>query len=486
MRSVIFLFSLVLVVSACKNKGGDESASDSPSPSPSPTDSPTDNKGASKPSTGEGERDGGENREDDDANSLPEIQLVAGNNYNCALLRSSGEIKCWGESDLYQLGQMKRENIGDEPNEMGDQLSAIKLDGTRTAKAVSAGLSHTCAILSDDQVKCWGYGRKGMLGQGNEHLIGDEAGEIENLATVDLGKDRTAKAVGVGWDHTCALLDNDTVKCWGSGSAGILGNGKKEDLGDSKDETGDNLPTIDFGNGRTAKAISAGGWHTCVILDNDTVKCWGNGRDGLLGQGSEDNLGDEEDEVKDMPVVDLGNGRTAKAISAGGGHTCAILDDDTVKCWGGNTTGKLGQGHSAPLGAESGEMGDELPVVNLGAGRKAKSISTGGNNTCVVLDNNTAKCWGGGAYGQLGAGKADRIGNNSGEMEALKPINFGKGRTVKTITAGGSHVCALLDDNAIKCMGFGQKGQLGNGSTDNLGDNDDEVGDDLPTVDLGF
>ena len=175
-----------------------------------------------------------------------------------------------------------------------------------------------------------------------------------------------------------------------------------------------------------------------------------------------------------------------KAISAGGSHTCAILDDDTVKCWGANSTGKLGQGHWAPLGDEAGEMGDKLLVVNLGAGRKAKSISAGVNNTCVVLDNNTAKCWGGGSYGQLGAGNTDRIGDNSGEMAALKPINFGKGRTVQTITAGGSHVCALLDNNTVKCMGWGNKGQLGNGSTANLGDNDDEVGDGLPTVDLGF
>ena len=478
MRSVIFLFSLVLVVSACKNKGGDESASDSPSPSPSPTDSPTDNKGASKPSTGS------ENVSDDDANSLPEIQLVAGNNYNCALLRSSGAIKCWGESDLYQLGQMARENIGDEANEMGDQLSAIKLGGGQTAKAISVGISHTCAILSDDTVKCWGYGRKGRLGQGNEHLIGDEAEELEKMATVDLGKDCTAKAVG--WGHTSALLDNDTVKCWGSGDNGKLGSGEEDDLGDGKDEMGNNLPIIDFGNSRTAKAISAGGYHTCAILSDNNVKCWGSGNDGKLGQESTDHIGDEEDEVKDMPVVDLGNGRTAKAISAGGGHTCAILDDDTVKCWGSGMTGKLGYGNLLSRGDESDEMGDELPVVNLGAGRKAKSISAGGNNTCVVLDNNTAKCWGGGGHGTLGMGNTDRIGDNSGEMEALKPINFGKGRTVKTITAGGSYVCALLDDNAIKCLGYGYHGQLGSGKTDNLGDNSNEVGDGLPTVDLGF
>ena len=483
MRSVIFLFSLVLVVSACKNKGGDESASDSPSPSPSPTDSPTDNKGASKSSTGS------ENVSDDDASSLPEIQLVAGNKYNCALLRSSGVIKCWGDgghAQLGQFGQGSTRNIGDEANEMGDNLNAIKLGGGQTAKAVSTGISHTCAILNDGKVKCWGLGMRGRLGQGNEHLIGDETGELEKMPTIDLGKDRTAKAVSVGFDHTCALLDDNTVKCWGSGSTGRLGNGKEENLGDGSDEMGDKLLAIDFGSSRTAKAISAGGYHTCAILSDNNVKCWGSGNDGRLGQESTDHIGDEEDEVKDMPVVDLGNGRTAKAISAGSGHTCAILDDDTVKCWGSGMTGRLGYGNLLSLGDESGEMGDELIRVNIGAGRKAKSISAGSNNTCVVLDDNTAKCWGGGAYGQLGAGNVYRIGDNSGEMEALKPINFGEGRTVQTITAGGNHVCALLDNNAIKCMGYGYHGQLGSGKTDNLGDNSNEVGDDLPTVDLGF
>lgn len=469
----IIALALVLTFSACKKDKGDKSPASSPSPT-STTDAPGENEDSTK--TGESK------------DSSPIMQLVAGGKYNCALLYDSGEIKCWGEGELAQLGHGKaRENIGDAPDEMGDKLSAVKLGGGRTAKAVSAGGNHTCAILDNDTVKCWGYGGKGRLGRGNEHLIGDEDGETEKPGTVDLGNGRTAKAISAGGDHTCAILDNDMVKCWGSGSSGMLGQGDTENRGDAENEMGENLPAIDFGDSHTAKAISVGLWHACAIMDNDMVKCWGNGRNGMLGQGNTENIGDEEDEIKDMTAVDLGTGRTAKAISAGRiSHTCAILDDDTVKCWGKGTTGKLGYGNRLDRGDEPNEMGDNLPVVNLGTGRTAKAISAGGNHTCVILDDDTAKCWGSGSYGNLAMGNTDRIGDNTGEMAKLKAIDLGEGRTVKTIVAGESHVCSLLDNNTVKCWGRGYHGQLGNGKTDNLGDEKNEVGDNLPTVDLGF
>ena len=167
----------------------------------------------------------------------------------------------------------------------------------------------------------------------------------------------------------------------------------------------ENLPFVDFGNGRTAKALSAGHRHTCAILDNDTVKCWGYGLYGRLGQGSENNIGDATNEVRDMLTVDLGDDRTAKAVSAGWEHTCAILDNDKVKCWGNGVFGRLGYDNDTPKGGNSREMGEDLLIVNLGTGRTAKALSAGNEHTCAILDNDTVKCWGRGDSGELGQGQ---------------------------------------------------------------------------------
>ena len=130
---------------------------------------------------------------------------------------------------------------------------------------------------------------------------------------------------------------------------------------------GDDLPPIDLGTGRTATAISTGSAHTCALLDDSTVKCWGHNTYGQLGQGSTTWLGDGPGEMgDDLPPIDLGTGRTAAAISAGDVHSSALLDDSTVKCWGHNDLGQLGQGSTTWLGDGPGEMGDDLPAVDLG------------------------------------------------------------------------------------------------------------------------
>src|SRR5262245_50378556 len=127
---------------------------------------------------------------------------------------------------------------------------------------------------------------------------------------------------------------------------------------------GSMLPVAGLGTGRTAKAIAAGSDHTCVILDDNTVKCWGNNAYGELGLGDTNNRGNNANEMANfLPVVNLGTGRTAKSISAGSANTCVLLDNDQIKCWGLNDNGQLGQGDFASRGDGPGEMGDSLPTI---------------------------------------------------------------------------------------------------------------------------
>ena len=182
------------------------------------------------------------------------------------------------------------------------------------------------------------------------------------------------------------MLDDDSVKCWGNNGDGRLGLGHTLDRGDGPGEMGDALPAVDLGTGRTAKMISIGGVHTCALLDDDSVKCWGWNNDGQLGLGHTSNRGDGPGEMgDDLDAVDLGTGRTAKMISAGDVHTCALLDDDSVKCWGDGSYGQLGLGDWSKRGDGPGEMGDDLDAVDLGTGRTAKMISVGSaSHVCVA------------------------------------------------------------------------------------------------------
>ena len=194
-------------------------------------------------------------------------------------------------------------------NKPGFQEGSIFTDTT-----LSSGSRHTCAILDNGSVSCWGLNNYGQLGNG-----GTSDTNTPTL-TSSLGMGRKAVAVSSGSYHTCAILDNGAVSCWGWGETGQLGNGVQSDK---------TVPTLtnSLGLNRTAVALSSGAFHTCAILDNGLVSCWGKGSDGQLGNG-------ETSHITTTPTLtsSLGMGRTAVALSSSGAHTCAILDDGSVSC----------------------------------------------------------------------------------------------------------------------------------------------------------
>lgn len=423
----------------------------------------------------------------------------------CAILDDSS-IKCWGTNLNGQLGQGHTDQLGDGAGEMGDNLAAIKLGKSKSRlqkiktnfipglpryknfPMVSVGKDHSCAILVNGSVKCWGLNLSGELGLGHTNSLGYQAGEMgDHLNTVNLGTGRTALQIAVGTNHTCALLDNSTVKCWGGNASGQLGLGHTNNLGDGPGEMGDSLSAVNLGTGRSAIQIVAATGTTCAILDNASVKCWGVNSSGQLGLGHTNSLGDGGGEMGDsLPAIDLGTGRKALSIASSVGSTCAILDNSTVKCWGVNFNGKLGQGHSNNLGDGAGEMGDSLPAISLGTGRFATQVAVGDYHVCAILDNSTVKCWGYNAQGQLGQGHTNSLGDGGGEMgDSLAAIDLGTGRFAIQVSIGKAHSCALLDNASVKCWGLGNRGQLGQGATASLGDGGSEMGDSLPAIDIG-
>jgi len=337
----------------------------------------------------------------------------------------NASVKCWGANTYGELGNFNnygtRTFRGSWAGSMGDNLPAIDLGTGRTATAISAGWYHTCALLDNASVKCWGFNGFNQLGIGDTDTgipgyngtknMGDISGEMgDNLPAIDLGTGRTATAIGVGNYHSCALLDNASVKCWGIG----IGN---------SNTLGDNLPAIDLGTGRTATAIAVGYDHNCAILDNAKVKCWGSNSYGQLGNANTTSTVSWAGSFGgNLPYIDLGTGRTATAISAGWYHTCALLDNAKVKCWGANGSGQLGIDNTTTMGDDSGEMGDNLPYIDLGTGRTATAITAGSSHTCALLDNSAVKCWGSGNSGALGYGNTNNLGDAPGEMGDNLPV----------------------------------------------------------------
>jgi alpha-tubulin suppressor-like RCC1 family protein len=192
---------------------------------------------------------------------------------------------------------------------------------------------------------------------------------------------------------------------------------------------GDALPTVDLGTGRFATSVVAGADFTCALLDNGQVKCWGANDMGQIGSGGTGNIGDQPGEMGDaLAPVELGAGRTARSLSTVGyRHVCALLDDGTLKCWGNNLDGQLGLGDIVNRGDQSGQMGDNLPVAELGTNQTALMVGTGAFQTCALLANGLVKCWGAGGLG-LGDITSDKIarGDQPGEMgDALPFVDLG-------------------------------------------------------------
>ncbi|MFP5364049.1 MAG: RCC1 domain-containing protein [Thermoleophilia bacterium] len=340
----------------------------------------------------------------------------------------------------------------------------MNLGAGRTATAISAGEFHTCAVLDDASVRCWGFAGDGRLGYGNENDIGDDESPAA-AGAVNLGAGRTARAISAGGAHTCAVLDTGRVLCWGFGEDGRLGYGDGATIGD--DEVPGSLASVDLGPGRTATAISAGAAHTCALLDDASVRCWGTngtlfGGDGRLGYGNADTIGDDETPGSLPGPVDLG--ADATAISAGDFHTCAVLDGGAVRCWGNGADGRLGYADEMRIG--DNETPATVDPVALGG--PATAISAG-NHTCARLAGGAVRCWGPGALGRLGYANTDDVGDD--ETPATVQA-VAVGGPAAAVSAGATHTCARLADASLRCWGEGRYGRLGYANESNVGDDE--------------
>ena len=400
----------------------------------------------------------------------------------CALL-SDGRVKCWGSNSYGQLGTARSNNTGDEAADMGTALKPVALGTNAKVSSAGTGTFHSCALLEGGQVKCWGVNRFGELGQGDDVRRDGRASYLgDNLTAIDFGG-HSAKSLAVGTQHNCAILDDGSVRCWGDNEYGKLG------VGDTL-ARGAGLPIapVELGTGRRAQALALSANHSCALLDDASVKCWGWNAYGQLGTGDSAARGDGPGEMGDaLPAVRLGDGDKPTALAASYHNTCVLLETGVIKCWGVNNHGQLGVGDAQQRGNKPAHMGNALPAVQLGNGRFASAFTLGDGHGCALLDDGTVKCWGQGALGKLGTGNLLDVGTAPGQLgDALSPVALGTGRLAVAVAAGSQHSCALLDDATLKCWGANEGGRLGLGDTEDRGDQPGEMGAALPSIALGY
>jgi alpha-tubulin suppressor-like RCC1 family protein len=342
--------------------------------------------------------------------------IDAGETHSCALV-SDKTVRCWGSNFFGRLGD------GTTTQRNGP----VRVKDLTGATAISAGgYGHSCALLDDGTVSCWGVNDKGQLGDGTT-TERHAPGPVPGLSGV-IG-------ISVGYLDTCAVLATGGAKCWGINENGELGDGTTENR----------LTATDVQGLTNVKQISAGRAHTCAVLADGTARCWGDNLYGRCGDGTGD----------DRLVPTLVEGiTTATMISAGGYHTCAVLSDGTAKCWGYDLDGQVGDGTAVT------EKIHPAFVKDL---TKATSITSGNRHSCALRSTGTVRCWGSNDKGQLGDGNGAPADGGASPNPTFVAVSGLTGATA--VSAGEEHTCAIVEDGTARCWGQNLDGQLGDGTT---------------------
>ena len=344
-------------------------------------------------------------------------------------------------------GSVDRGEACDDGNNLGGDACTPGCEHNPKIVQLACGTFHSCAVLEDGTMRCWGGASVGQLGYGDSVDRGDDPDELPTPSVPVGGSVLRASASGM---HTCAALDTGKVRCWGSASGGALGNGTGSGtFGNNPGE----VPPSDIDVGAPVRDVEAGGGFTCVITEADNVRCWGANFSGNLGYGHTDHLGDQPGE---LPVPDLELGGPVAQIAAGSSHACAVLKDGTLRCWGGNYSGQLGYGDTENRGDGPGEM--PPPPVDVGGPVAQVAISTDFQVTCALRTDGVVLCWGDNQSGSLGLGPVGDIGNEPGDMPPPPVPLAGPATAISFAALSG---CALLATGELQCWGSNGNGAVG-------------------------
>lgn len=350
--------------------------------------------------------------------------IAAGYAHTCALL-SDGTVRCWGFNGYGELGFATTQMCNNTPCSMSPQ----PVPGLAGVTAIAAGDYSTCAIITGGAVKCWGDNQWGQVGVAPSGSCSGTA--CSPSPVLVSGLSGPAIAIAAGYEDTCAIISGGAVQCWGNNQSGQLGNGTL---------TASSSP-VTVMNLTNAVGIAVGELHACAIKSDHTVWCWGDNADDQLGSTPAVCTGSEA--CSTTPVQAGGGALSAVSeIAAADIHTCVRIGVN-VYCWGSIQFG---------LGDQAATVTSYAPVKVANV-TTAVGVTAGDVVACALLSGGSAACWGGEPLG-------DGTNNSSGTIVSVSGLT---GATA--LALGYQHRCALLSTGTVSCWSDNNFGQLGNGTT---------------------
>lgn len=372
---------------------------------------------------------------------LSKPRLAVGFNHSCFITADNGAVKCWGDNRQGQLGDNKKTQLeledeyyaldptSNEAKAILQQIinlgksAPVTVIGIANAVEISAAENHTCALLEDKNVKCWGNNSKRQLG--NTILNTQNKNASSTAVDVTSIQGLAVNSISVGSTYGCALIEGGDIKCWGSTPNGS----SAADL-------------LELTN-KNPIHLATGSAHACAVLTGNQVQCWGDNKYSQLGH------------INNAAALVTGIDNALR-VSSKSTHSCALLNTGRVKCWGYNESGQVGNGErdSKPV---------TIPAL-VGGLSKVISLSSGEQYNCAVTNEGQVLCWGNNLDSQLGftspAGAPD--------VRPLSPrpkIVVGL-TTAKEVSVSQNHSCAFLsnaaNEESVSCWGKNDLGQLGN------------------------